>query len=64
VTAIGLLAAPEGIAAIELRFGPDALVTVVGTGLDERIDERGCIGPRARRRRRPALRRRLTQVGD
>jgi len=45
VTAICLLAAPEGIAAIEATFGPDAPVTVVVAGLDERLNESGYIVP-------------------
>ncbi len=45
VTAICLLAAPEGIAAIEAHFGPDAPVTVVVAGLDERLNDVGYIVP-------------------
>jgi len=45
VTAICLLAAPEGIAAVEARFGPDAPVTVVVAEIDERLNERGYIVP-------------------
>jgi uracil phosphoribosyltransferase len=45
VVAICLLAAPEGIAAIEAAFGPDAPVTVVVAGLDERLNENGYIVP-------------------
>lgn len=45
VTAICLLAAPEGIAAVESAFGPDAPVTVVIAGLDEHLDARGYIVP-------------------
>lgn len=45
VVAICLLAAPEGIAAVEAAFGPDAPVTVVVAGLDERLNENGYIVP-------------------
>jgi uracil phosphoribosyltransferase len=45
VTAICLLAAPEGIAAIETAFGPDAPVSLVVAGLDERLNEVGYIVP-------------------
>jgi uracil phosphoribosyltransferase len=45
VTAICLLAAPEGLAAIEAAFGADAPVTVVVAGLDERLNEVGYIVP-------------------
>lgn len=45
VTAICLLAAPEGIAFVEAAFGTDAPVTVVVAGLDERLNERGYIVP-------------------
>lgn len=45
VTAICLLAAPEGLAAIEETFGPQAPVRVVVAALDERLDERGYIVP-------------------
>jgi uracil phosphoribosyltransferase len=45
VTAICLLAAPEGIRAIEGAFGPDAPVTVVTAGLDEGLNELGYIVP-------------------
>ena len=34
VTAICLLAAPEGVRAVEAAFGPDAPVTIVTAGLD------------------------------
>lgn len=45
VTCICLLAAPEGIAAIESAFGPDAPVSLVVAGLDERLNEVGYIVP-------------------
>jgi uracil phosphoribosyltransferase len=45
VTAICLLAAPEGIRAVETAFGPEAPVTVVAAGLDERLNELGYIVP-------------------
>jgi uracil phosphoribosyltransferase len=45
VTAICLLAAPEGVRAVEAAFGADAPVTVVTAGLDERLDENGYIVP-------------------
>jgi uracil phosphoribosyltransferase len=45
VTAICLLAAPEGIHAVEAAFGPDAPVTVVTAGLDEGLNELGYIVP-------------------
>jgi uracil phosphoribosyltransferase len=45
VTAICLLAAPEGIRAVEATFGPNAPVTVVTAGLDEGLNELGYIVP-------------------
>jgi uracil phosphoribosyltransferase len=45
VTAICLLAAPEGIAALEQEFGPDAQVSVIVAAVDERLNERGYIVP-------------------
>jgi uracil phosphoribosyltransferase len=45
VTAICLLAAPEGVAAIESTFGADAPVTIVVAGMDERLNEHGYIVP-------------------
>jgi len=45
VTALCLLAAPEGIRAIEAAFGADAPVTVVTAGLDEGLNELGYIVP-------------------
>lgn len=45
VTAICLLAAPEGVAAVERSFGPEAPVTIVIAGMDERLNELGYIVP-------------------
>ena len=45
VVAICLLAAPEGVAAIESVFGSQAPVTVVVAALDERLNEHGYIVP-------------------
>jgi uracil phosphoribosyltransferase len=45
VTAICLLAAPEGLAAVESRFGPKAPVTVVVAATDERLNDNGYIVP-------------------
>jgi len=45
VTAICLLAAPEGVAAVESAFGADAPITVVVAGLDERLNDVGYIVP-------------------
>jgi len=46
VTAICLLAAPEGLAHMEETYGGrDADVTVVTAGLDERLNEKGYIVP-------------------
>ncbi len=45
ITAICLLAAPEGVKAVEERFGSDANVTVVTGSLDERLNEHGYIVP-------------------
>jgi uracil phosphoribosyltransferase len=46
ITAIALLAAPEGIAAMEQAFGAGPVpVTVVTAGLDERLNEHGYIVP-------------------
>jgi uracil phosphoribosyltransferase len=45
VTAICLLAAPEGVRAVEEAFGPEAPVTIVTAGLDERLNELGYIVP-------------------
>jgi uracil phosphoribosyltransferase len=45
VTAICLLAAPEGIQAITSRFGPDTPVTIVAAGMDPGLNEVGYIVP-------------------
>jgi uracil phosphoribosyltransferase len=46
ITAICLLAAPEGLAAMEAAFGADhPPVTVVTAGLDEKLNDRGYIVP-------------------
>jgi uracil phosphoribosyltransferase len=45
VTAICLLAAPEGVRAVEAAFGPDAPVMIVTAGLDEGLNELGYIVP-------------------
>ena len=45
VTAICLLAAPEGVEALAKAFGDDVPLTVVTAALDERLDERGYILP-------------------
>jgi uracil phosphoribosyltransferase len=47
ITAICLLAAPEGIARVDAAFAEDAgcPITVVTAGVDERLDERGYITP-------------------
>lgn len=46
VTAICLLAAPEGLARVEHEYaGRDVNVTVVTAGLDERLNEKGYIVP-------------------
>ncbi len=45
VTAICLLAAPEGVAALERAFGERAGLTVVTAALDERLNEHGYIVP-------------------
>ena len=46
VTAICLLAAPEGIARLREEFDDrDVSVTVVTAGLDERLNEKGYIVP-------------------
>jgi uracil phosphoribosyltransferase len=45
VTAICLLAAPEGLAVLDAAFGHDSAVTVVTAGLDERLNELGYIVP-------------------
>jgi len=45
VTAICLLAAPEGVAEVERNFGPEAPVKIVVAGMDERLNELGYIVP-------------------
>lgn len=45
VTAICLLAAPEGLAKVDAAFGNAANVTVVTAGLDARLNEKGYIVP-------------------
>jgi uracil phosphoribosyltransferase len=45
VTAICLLAAPEGVRAVEGAFGPEAPVTIVTAGMDEGLNELGYIVP-------------------
>ncbi len=45
VTAVCLLAAPEGISALEQSLGPDAPVTIVVAAVDERLNELGYIVP-------------------
>jgi uracil phosphoribosyltransferase len=47
VTALCLLAAPEGLARVDEAFGDDdnCPITIVCAGLDERLDERGYITP-------------------
>ena len=45
ITAVCLIAAPEGVAAVDRELGADASVTVVVAGMDERLNERGYIVP-------------------
>lgn len=45
VTAVCLLAAPEGIEALEASFGPEAPVTIVTAALDQGLNELGYIVP-------------------
>jgi len=45
VVAICLLAAPEGVAAVEAAFGPEAPITVVVAAVDERLNRHGYIVP-------------------
>jgi uracil phosphoribosyltransferase len=45
VTAICLLAAPEGLARVDEAFAHDDSVVVVTGGVDDRLDERGYITP-------------------
>ena len=59
ITAICLLAAPEGCARLERELADlDVPVTVVTAAMDEKLNDKGYIVPGARRRRRPAVRRR------
>jgi uracil phosphoribosyltransferase len=45
VTAICLLAAPEGVAALKQAFGEDAPLTVVVAGMDQKLNDVGYIVP-------------------
>lgn len=45
ITVICLLAAPEGLAALEAHVAEDVDLNVVVAGLDDRLDERGYIVP-------------------
>jgi uracil phosphoribosyltransferase len=45
VVAICLLAAPEGVAAIEAAFGPEVSLTIVVAAIDDRLNESGYIVP-------------------
>mgnify|MGYP006274866519 FL=1 len=45
VTAICLLAAPEGLARVDAEFDGAANVTIVTAGLDEKLNEKGYIVP-------------------
>lgn len=45
VTAICLLGAPEGLAAVEAAFGPEAPLTVVMAAVDSHLNENGYIVP-------------------
>ncbi len=45
VTAICLLAAPEGLELLRGRFGDDVELSIVVAGLDDHLDERGYIVP-------------------
>jgi uracil phosphoribosyltransferase len=45
VTAICLLAAPEGVAAVRQTFGDDAPVTIVVAGMDQKLNDVGYIVP-------------------
>ena len=63
ITAICLLAAPEGCARLEEELeGLDIPVTVVIAGAGREAQRPGLHRPRPRRRRRPPLRRRLTST--
>lgn len=45
VTAICLLAAPEGVAEVERSIGPEAAVTIVIAGMDDNLNDVGYIVP-------------------
>jgi len=45
VTAVCLLAAPEGVAAVKQVFGDDAPITIEVAGMDERLNDLGYIVP-------------------
>jgi uracil phosphoribosyltransferase len=45
VTAICLLAAPEGVEAVRREFGDDAPVTIVVAGMDQKLNDIGYIVP-------------------
>ncbi|MFV0458712.1 MAG: uracil phosphoribosyltransferase [Actinomycetales bacterium] len=45
VTAVCLIAAPEGLAHLEAEIGPDAPLTLVVGAVDERLNENGYIVP-------------------
>jgi uracil phosphoribosyltransferase len=45
VTAICLIAAPEGLARVDQAFASDSAISVVCAGVDDRLDERGYITP-------------------
>lgn len=45
VTAICLLAAPEGVAALKQAFGPDSPLTIVVAGMDQKLNDIGYIVP-------------------
>ena len=64
ITAICLLAAPEGLELLERETASlSAPFAVVTAALDDRLNDRGYIVPGPRRRRRSALRRGLTASG-
>ncbi|WP_460366034.1 uracil phosphoribosyltransferase [Actinocorallia lasiicapitis] len=45
VTAVVLLAAPEGLATVEAAFGPERKVRIVTAAIDEKLNENGYIIP-------------------
>lgn len=61
VTAVCLLAAPEGLKVLEEAIGDRADVTVVVAAVDERLDENAYIVPGLGDAGRPPLRRRLSR---